>query len=171
MQITLRVLPVQLQLPEVQALTWRADRAVDLDLRGCRCLAAQQCHALREEHRLCEADSSTLVQRLYGKVPRVRVPNIHWQATARRVLTMEWVKGCKVCFSFHHTFTLGPRTLGPGNRCSPGACEACGLVGSICCQHSCGRDSAGAGSMSIQLHQGQQLCWVLRAVMVQHDML
>ena len=42
-------------------------------------------------------DGMWLAQKLYGKVPRVRVPRIHWDATARRVLCMEWVQGCKVC--------------------------------------------------------------------------
>ena len=27
---------------------------------------------------------------------RVRVPRIHWEATSRRVLTMEWVEGIKL---------------------------------------------------------------------------
>ena len=29
-------------------------------------------------------------------VPRVRVPGIKWEATSRRVLTMEWIDGVKL---------------------------------------------------------------------------
>lgn len=29
-------------------------------------------------------------------VPRVRVPKIKWEATSRRVLTMEWIDGVKL---------------------------------------------------------------------------
>ena len=37
------------------------------------------------------------MQKLYGKVPRVRVPRIMWNGlTARRVLTMEWIDGVKL---------------------------------------------------------------------------
>jgi hypothetical protein len=37
-----------------------------------------------------------LVQELYGNMPRVRTPRIYWQATRRRVLTMEWIDGVKL---------------------------------------------------------------------------
>lgn len=33
---------------------------------------------------------------LYSHVPRVRVPGIKWEATSRRVLTMEWIDGVKL---------------------------------------------------------------------------
>ncbi len=33
---------------------------------------------------------------LYAHVPRVRAPGIRWEATARRVLTMEWIEGVKL---------------------------------------------------------------------------
>ena len=33
---------------------------------------------------------------LYSHVPRVRTPAILWEATARRVLTMEWIDGVKL---------------------------------------------------------------------------
>ena len=33
---------------------------------------------------------------LYAHVPRVRVPKIKWEATSRRVLTMEWIDGIKL---------------------------------------------------------------------------
>lgn len=37
------------------------------------------------------------LQRLYGKIPRVRVPKIKWNGlTTRRVLTMEWIEGVKL---------------------------------------------------------------------------
>jgi predicted unusual protein kinase regulating ubiquinone biosynthesis (AarF/ABC1/UbiB family) len=29
-------------------------------------------------------------------MPRVRTPKIYWQATQRRVLTMEWIEGVKL---------------------------------------------------------------------------
>jgi len=29
-------------------------------------------------------------------VPRVRVPGIKWEATSRRVITMEWIDGVKL---------------------------------------------------------------------------
>lgn len=35
-------------------------------------------------------------QELYGAMPRVRTPKIVWAATARRVLTMEWIDGVKL---------------------------------------------------------------------------
>jgi predicted unusual protein kinase regulating ubiquinone biosynthesis (AarF/ABC1/UbiB family) len=35
-------------------------------------------------------------QALYGNMPRVRTPKIYWQATQRRVLTMEWIEGVKL---------------------------------------------------------------------------
>lgn len=34
--------------------------------------------------------------KLYSHVPRVRVPTIKWEATTRRVLTMEWIEGVKL---------------------------------------------------------------------------
>jgi len=37
------------------------------------------------------------LQDLYGKIPRVRVPKIKWGGlTSRRVLTMEFIQGCKL---------------------------------------------------------------------------
>lgn len=35
-------------------------------------------------------------QELYSHVPRVRTPKIKWEATSRRVLTMEWIDGVKL---------------------------------------------------------------------------
>lgn len=35
-------------------------------------------------------------QALYGSMARVRTPGIYWQATQRRVLTMEWIDGVKL---------------------------------------------------------------------------
>jgi hypothetical protein len=43
-----------------------------------------------------EGRSAERFQELYGGVPRVRVPKIVWGATARRVLTMEWIDGVKL---------------------------------------------------------------------------
>ena len=41
--------------------------------------------------------SRMVVQELYGKIPRVRVPKIMWNGvTSRRVLTMEWIEGVKL---------------------------------------------------------------------------
>jgi predicted unusual protein kinase regulating ubiquinone biosynthesis (AarF/ABC1/UbiB family) len=33
---------------------------------------------------------------LYGYIPEIYIPKIHWQYTARRVLTMEWIEGTKL---------------------------------------------------------------------------
>ena len=40
-----------------------------------------------------EGKNSEKFASLYGKVPRVRVPKVYWQYTARRVLCMEWIDG------------------------------------------------------------------------------
>lgn len=40
-----------------------------------------------------EGKNSEKFASLYGKVPRVRVPKVYWQYTARRVLCMEWIEG------------------------------------------------------------------------------
>jgi len=44
-----------------------------------------------QEGRNCER-----FRELYSHVPRVRTPDIKWEATARRVLTMEWIEGVKL---------------------------------------------------------------------------
>lgn len=44
-----------------------------------------------QEGRSCEK-----FQEMYGNVPRVRAPRIIWQASGRRVLTMEWIEGVKL---------------------------------------------------------------------------
>ena len=36
------------------------------------------------------------VQTMRSHVPRVRVPQIKWEATSRRVITMEWIDGVKL---------------------------------------------------------------------------
>ena len=36
------------------------------------------------------------LQELYGGLPRIRTPRIVWAATARRVLTMEWIEGVRL---------------------------------------------------------------------------
>ena len=33
---------------------------------------------------------------LYGNIPRVKTPAIYWEATGRRVLTMEFIEGIKL---------------------------------------------------------------------------
>ncbi|KAL4858875.1 Protein ACTIVITY OF BC1 COMPLEX KINASE 3 [Chlorella vulgaris] len=43
-----------------------------------------------------EGKSAEKFGRLYSHVPRVRVPGIKWEATSRRVLTMEWIEGVKL---------------------------------------------------------------------------
>jgi len=43
-----------------------------------------------------EGESAEKFEELYGHMPKVRVPGIYWEATARRVLTMEWVDGVKM---------------------------------------------------------------------------
>ncbi len=44
-----------------------------------------------QEGRSCERFAE-----LYAHVPRVRTPGILWDATSRRVLTMEWIDGVKL---------------------------------------------------------------------------
>jgi ABC1 atypical kinase-like domain len=48
------------------------------------------------DHRLQEGHSCERFAALYSHVPRVRTPGILWEATARRVLTMEWIDGVKL---------------------------------------------------------------------------
>lgn len=43
-----------------------------------------------------EGKNAERFQALYGDIPRVRTPKIYWQATKRRVLTMEWIEGVKL---------------------------------------------------------------------------
>ncbi|KAL3145629.1 hypothetical protein ABBQ32_003173 [Trebouxia sp. C0010 RCD-2024] len=43
-----------------------------------------------------EGKSCEKFAELYAHVPRVRTPGIHWSATARRVLCMEWIDGVKL---------------------------------------------------------------------------
>lgn len=45
---------------------------------------------------LQEGESCEKFAKLYAHVPRVRTPGIHWGATARRVLCMEWIDGVKL---------------------------------------------------------------------------
>ncbi|PSC69892.1 putative aarF domain-containing kinase chloroplastic [Micractinium conductrix] len=43
-----------------------------------------------------EGKSAEKFAKLYSHVPRVRVPTIKWEATSRRVITMEWIDGIKL---------------------------------------------------------------------------
>ena len=43
-----------------------------------------------------EGKNAERFAKLYSHVPRVRVPEIKWEATSRRVLTMEWIDGVKL---------------------------------------------------------------------------
>jgi predicted unusual protein kinase regulating ubiquinone biosynthesis (AarF/ABC1/UbiB family) len=43
-----------------------------------------------------EGRNSERFGELYGAMPDIYVPKIHWQYTARRVLTMEWIDGTKL---------------------------------------------------------------------------
>ena len=43
-----------------------------------------------------EGKASEKFAALYAGAPRVRVPAVHWGASARRVLTLEWVDGVKL---------------------------------------------------------------------------
>lgn len=43
-----------------------------------------------------EGKSCEKFARLYAHVPRVRTPKIKWEATSRRVITMEWIDGVKL---------------------------------------------------------------------------
>eukprot|EP00878_Enallax_costatus_P031030 GHUV01033859.1.p1 GENE.GHUV01033859.1~~GHUV01033859.1.p1 ORF type:complete len:615 (+),score=219.69 GHUV01033859.1:1031-2875(+) len=45
---------------------------------------------------VAEGRNAEKFQALYGSMPRVRTPRIYWQATQRRVLTMEWIDGVKL---------------------------------------------------------------------------
>jgi hypothetical protein len=45
---------------------------------------------------MAEGRNAERFQELYGNMPRVRTPKIYWQATQRRVLTMEWIEGVKL---------------------------------------------------------------------------
>ncbi|WIA09229.1 hypothetical protein OEZ85_008638 [Tetradesmus obliquus] len=45
---------------------------------------------------MAEGRNAERFQALYGSMPRVRTPKIYWQATQRRVLTMEWIEGVKL---------------------------------------------------------------------------
>lgn len=42
-----------------------------------------------QEGRNCERFAQ-----LYANVPRVRTPTIKWEATSRRVITMQWIGAC-----------------------------------------------------------------------------
>lgn len=43
-----------------------------------------------------EGKNAERFEKLYGHVPKVRVPKIIWEGTARRVITMEWINGIKL---------------------------------------------------------------------------
>ena len=43
-----------------------------------------------------EAGNAEKFRKLHAHNPRIAVPVIHWQATSRRVLTMEWIEGKKL---------------------------------------------------------------------------
>jgi predicted unusual protein kinase regulating ubiquinone biosynthesis (AarF/ABC1/UbiB family) len=45
---------------------------------------------------LNEAANAEKFRQLHSHNPRIAVPAIHWQATSRRVLTMEWIDGTKL---------------------------------------------------------------------------
>jgi predicted unusual protein kinase regulating ubiquinone biosynthesis (AarF/ABC1/UbiB family) len=43
-----------------------------------------------------EGRNAERFDKLYGSLPRIRVPKIIWEYTSRRVLTMEWIEGVKL---------------------------------------------------------------------------
>ena len=43
-----------------------------------------------------EGQNAEKFRQLYGHLPKIYVPKIHWQYTKRRVLTMEWIQGTKL---------------------------------------------------------------------------
>jgi predicted unusual protein kinase regulating ubiquinone biosynthesis (AarF/ABC1/UbiB family) len=43
-----------------------------------------------------EGENADKFRKLHAHNPRIAVPAIHWQATSRRVLTMEWIDGTKL---------------------------------------------------------------------------
>lgn len=45
---------------------------------------------------ISEGKNAEKFSKLYAHVPRIRVPKIHWEATSRRVITMEWIDGIKL---------------------------------------------------------------------------
>ena len=49
-----------------------------------------------EHQQTQEGHSCERFGELYSHVPRVRTPAILWEATGRRVLTMEWIDGVKL---------------------------------------------------------------------------
>ncbi|MEB3272487.1 MAG: ABC1 kinase family protein [Prochlorothrix sp.] len=44
----------------------------------------------------CEGHNAERFAKLYGHLPNIYVPQIHWRYTNRRVLTMEWITGKKL---------------------------------------------------------------------------
>lgn len=45
---------------------------------------------------VAEGHNAERFQALYGGLPRVKVPRIHWEYVSRRVLVMEWIDGVKL---------------------------------------------------------------------------
>ncbi|MEM7792888.1 MAG: AarF/ABC1/UbiB kinase family protein [Cyanobacteria bacterium P01_C01_bin.118] len=43
-----------------------------------------------------EGQNAQTFARMYGHLPRIRVPRIYWRYTRRRILTMEWIDGIKI---------------------------------------------------------------------------
>ncbi|MGJ3250092.1 MAG: ABC1 kinase family protein [Elainellaceae cyanobacterium] len=56
-----------------------------------------------------EGRNAERFEHLYGHLPDIYVPDIHWQFTRRRVLTMEWVTGTKLT----HLDTMRAQGLDP----------------------------------------------------------
>jgi len=54
------------------------------------------CRLFGELDYVQEGKNCERFQSLYQHVPRVRTPGIMWEATSRRVLTMEWIDGVKL---------------------------------------------------------------------------
>ncbi|MFM7265202.1 MAG: ABC1 kinase family protein [Cyanobium sp.] len=66
----------------------RSDLVALIDELGCR--------VFEEMDYLNEAANAEKFRKLHAHNPRIAVPAIHWQATSRRVLTMEWIEGTKL---------------------------------------------------------------------------
>jgi hypothetical protein len=77
-------------------------------------------------------------QALYGSMPRVRTPKIYWQATQRRVLTMEWIEGVKLTNKVRacRISTEVPGSSWEGQPLPAGILWQVDLAGLL--QHTCG---------------------------------
>ena len=62
----------------------------------CSCELSASCPLLLPPHPSRNPHVCSFPSHVCSHVPRVRVPNIKWEATSRRVITMEWIDGVKL---------------------------------------------------------------------------